>query len=550
MIPEINLNNFIEIDINSMILTVAEIVAIILIFVGIRFFLGKAYKQLIKVPSLKNKQKDIEAIYQNILILLTISCLILCFLVTGINGWLIFYQGENLIEYQISLVQSISLDYFIGIGIRLIKILGILILTKWSIPYINKLITWLKERTKTFDVITANDAGIEKIFEFLKGNFNNLVWLLYFTISAQIMLFPKVIIEYLYISLQIYIIIIIGLLFTKTNTIIIDTFDALSKKYSDQRNILRIYDRLSQLIPLAKRCFEYIVYTATATLVFKQVDVIAYLVPYGTRFIGVIGIIFMSRVVQEIGQLLLEQILLRQADIDDLSQQRRKTFFPLFKSCIRYLIYFCTGIVILYTVGIDPTPILAGVGIIGFAVGIGAQSLVEDIVAGFFILFENYYLVGDFVEINGMRGVVTGIELRTTRINHRDKNRIIHNRDVKDIVNYPSFGNAVVMIKIPYQVKINQVHKIIEKVGNKLLEDYPKDIIQPTTIDGIEEFSDHQILIEVVTKVKPGKHLMIQKLSGLMIKEAFEEENIDLTVVNHVTLTNHQPIPIFLKGVE
>ena len=469
---------------------------------------------------------------------------------TGINGWLIFYQGENLIEYQISLVQSISLDYFIGIGIRLIKILGILILTKWSIPYINKLITWLKERTKNFDVITANDAGIEKIFEFLKGNFNNLVWLLYFTISAQIMLFPKVIIEYLYISLQIYIIIIIGLLFTKTNTIIIDTFDALSKKYSDQRNILRIYDRLSQLIPLAKRCFEYIVYTATATLAFKQVDVIAYLVPYGTRFIGVIGIIFMSRVVQEIGQLLLEQILLRQADIDDLSQQRRKTFFPLFKSCIKYLIYFCTGIVILYTVCIDPTPILAGVGIIGFAVGIGAQSLVEDIVAGFFILFENYYLVGDFVEINGIHGVVTGIELRTTRINYGDKNRIIHNRDVKDIVNYPSFGNAVVMVKIPYQVKINQVHKIIEKVGNKLLEDYPKDIIKPTTIDGIEEFSDHQILIEVVTKVKPGKHLMIQKLSGLMIKEAFEEENIDLTVVNHVTLTNNQPIPIFLKGVE
>ena len=145
---------------------------------------------------------------------------------------------------------------------------------------------------------------------------------------------------------------------------------------------------------------------------------------------------------------------------------------------------------------------------------------------------------------------MTGIELRTTRINYGDKNRIIHNRDVKDIVNYPSFGNAVVMVKIPYQVKINQVHKIIEKVGNKLLEDYPKDIIQPTTIDGIEEFSDHQILIEVVTKVKPGKHLMIQKVSGLMIKEAFEEENIDLTVVNHVTLTNHQPIPIFLKGVE
>lgn len=74
------------------------------------------------------------------------------------------------------------MDYFIGIGIRFIKILGILILIKWSILYINKLIIWLKEWIKNFDVIIVNDAGIEKIFEFFKGNFNNFVWLLYFII--------------------------------------------------------------------------------------------------------------------------------------------------------------------------------------------------------------------------------------------------------------------------------------------------------------------------------------------------------------------------------
>ncbi|MCL2934063.1 MAG: mechanosensitive ion channel family protein [Trichodesmium sp. MAG_R03] len=536
-------------DIKSIILTVAEIVFIICFFWAIRFFFSKAYKQLIKAPYVKKNQKDVEGIYQNIQILSTIICLILCLLLLGINGWLI-YQGTNLIEYHTSLIQNISWDYFIDIGIRVIKILGILILIKWSIPYINKSITWLKEWTKKFEKITSNDASIEVLFEFFKSNFNKIVWLLFITISAQIMLLPAVIIKYLYISLQIYMIIIVGLLLIKANTTIIDTFDALSKKYSDKRNILRIYDRLSKLIPLAKRCFEYKIYVATATLAFQQVDVIAYLVPYGTKFIKVIGIILISRIVQEIGQLILEQVLLDKGDTDDVSQQRRKTFFPLFKSCIKYLIYFGTGIVILYAIGIDPTPILAGVGIIGFAVGIGAQSLVEDIVAGFFILFENYYLVGDFVEINGIHGIVTGIELRTTRIKHEDKNYIIHNRDVKDIVSYPSFGNAVIMLKIPYQVKMSQVHEIIEKVGNKLIEKYSTDIIEPTMVEGIEEFSDHQILIEIVTQVKSGKHLMIQKVLGLMIKQAFEEENIELTAVNHVTLSNDKPIPIFIKPIK
>ncbi|NEP07445.1 MAG: mechanosensitive ion channel family protein [Okeania sp. SIO4D6] len=338
-----------------------------------------------------------------------------------------------------------------------------------------------------------------------------------------------------------------GLLFTKANTTVIETLDAVSKKYSDQRNIVRIYNRLRKLIPLAKRCLEYAIYITTATLVVQKVDFIASLAPYGLLSLQIIGIIFMSRVVQEIGQLLLEEVLLRESDTDDLSKQRRETFLPLFQSCTKYLIYFGTGIAILYTIKIDPTPILAGVGILGLTIGMGAQSLVEDIVAGFFILFENYYLVGDFVEINGVSGFVTGIELRTTRINYEDKNYIIHNRDVKDIVNHSSYSNAVVMLKIPYQVKMSQVNEIIEKVGKKLLENYSEDIIEPTIIEGVEEFSDNQILIEVVTQVKPGKHLIIQKVLGIMIKEAFEEANIELRVVNHITLSNDQPIPIFLK---
>lgn len=541
-----NMNMNMNMNISNIIVIGTEIGFIILIFVGINFFISRIYKQLIKVSSIKDKKKDVQVIYQNINILLIFSCLILCLLVAGLNGWLI-YQGENLIEYKRSLIQNISFDFLREIGIKVIKILGLLILTKWSIPYLDKFIKWLRERTKNADTLTANDASIESLFEIFQSNFNNMIWLLYVTVSAQILELPAVIIKYLYVSLRVYMIIIAGLLLVKGNTTIIDTFDALSKKYSSQRNILRIYNRFSQLIPLAKRCIEYAIYITTATLVFQQVDFIASLAPYGPLFLQIIGIIFMSRVVQEIGQLLLEKILLNADDTDDLSRQRRQTFFPLFQSCIKYLIYFGTAIAILYTIKIDPTPILAGVGILGLTIGMGAQSLIEDIVAGFFILFENYYLVGDFVEINGVHGFVTAIELRTTRINYEDKNHIIHNRDVKDIVNHSSYSNAVVMLKIPYQVKINQVYEIVEKVGSKLLEDYPKDIIEPTIIEGIEEFSDNHILIEVVTQVKTGKHLTIQKVLGIMIKQAFEEANIEIPVVSHVILSNEKSIPIFFK---
>ncbi|NES63897.1 MAG: mechanosensitive ion channel family protein [Okeania sp. SIO2D1] len=80
-----------------------------------------------------------------------------------------------------------------------------------------------------------------------------------------------------------------------------------------------------------------------------------------------------------------------------------------------------------------------------------------------------------------------------------------------------------------------------------MLENYSEDIIEPTTIEGVEEFAENHILIEIVTEVKPGKHFTIQKVLGIMIKEAFEDANIELRVVNHVTLSDDKPIPIFLK---
>ncbi|NNF67404.1 MAG: mechanosensitive ion channel, partial [Gammaproteobacteria bacterium] len=87
----------------------------------------------------------------------------------------------------------------------------------------------------------------------------------------------------------------------------------------------------------------------------------------------------------------MEESLLKKEGMTHHERQRRSTMVPLFRSIVTYLIYFAAGILILKELGIDPTPILAGAGIVGLAVGLGAQNLINDMVCGFFILFEEHF---------------------------------------------------------------------------------------------------------------------------------------------------------------
>jgi small conductance mechanosensitive channel len=191
---------------------------------------------------------------------------------------------------------------------------------------------------------------------------------------------------------------------------------------------------------------------------------------------------------------------------------------PLFRSLLQYLIYFTVGVSILYTLDINPTPILAGAGIVGIAIGLGAQALINDIVSGFFILFENYYLVGDYVEAGKaeekvVEGVVEAIELRTTRIRHPNGQlQIIRNGEMGSITNYSKqYIFAVVEVAVPYNSELVHVYQVIESVGQQLKTDYP-DVLEPTQIDGVESLGESNLLLRTLTKVKPGKHLQIQRI--------------------------------------
>ncbi|MEQ8960170.1 MAG: mechanosensitive ion channel family protein, partial [Coleofasciculus sp. C2-GNP5-27] len=358
---------------------------------------------------------------------------------------------------------------------------------------------WLKVaciRAKQFEQLTANDESIDNFFRFLKTTVTTSTWLLSVTWCTEFLQFPEVVPEYLYILFKIYAIIAVGLLIFKATAAIIDSLEALSHKYSSHDNLLRFYERLRHLIPFFKRCLEYVIYVCMATLVIQQVELIAQLANYGPIIVKIIAIIFMSRVFVEVAYLVVEEGLLKNKTLSDVQRQRRLTLIPLIQSFLKYSIYFGAGIGILNTLDIDPTPILAAAGIAGLAVSLGAQNLINDIVCGFFVLFENYYLVGDYISTGNAEGIVESIELRTTRIRHPNgQQQILRNGDIKDIVNYSKqYIYAVVEVGVAYESNLDHVYGVIEEVGQQL-QQYDLNVLEPTRVDGLQTFGESDLLI-------------------------------------------------------
>lgn len=515
----------------NVITIIAEIILIIILFFLLNWIFKKLCKNiLLKIPFLKNNESNVTVFRRNFR---TLSILLACLsslIIIGINGFLI-YRGENVKDYSLELIRQIPPDFWTKLGWGIVKSLGAIISTRIILLTCNYLLDKTSAYAQNFDQISANDESIALFFQTLKKNINNITWIAVLILCAQLLILPAIVTQYLFILLKIYVIITIGLLIFKTVAVIVDSLDALSVKYSSQDNFLRLYEQLRYLIPFLKRCLEYAIYVIMATLVLQQISLIANLAQWGKVGIKLIGIFLASRIFISVVYVLVDELLLKAENLTDTQRKRRQTIMPLIKSTAKYLIYFGAGIAVLDTIGVDPTPILAGAGIVGLAVGLGAQNLINDIVSGFFILFENYYLVGDYIETNEASGYVEAIELRTTRIRHYyGQVYIVRNGDITSITNYSKeFVYAVVDIGVDYDSNLDHVYEIIETIGRqfKAENDF---VLETTQVQGVEEFGDIRLSIHTTTKVKPGQHLPVERSLRKLFKEAFDREGIYIPI--------------------
>jgi small conductance mechanosensitive channel len=289
----------------------------------------------------------------------------------------------------------------------------------------------------------------------------------------------------------------------------------------------RYWERITRLLPFGERCFDAAVYVYAAWLVVKLLH---FTVPalagtrLGERLVICIGIFFCTRVVIELLHVLLHEAFGLYGEHRPLNQKGR-TLVPLLHSIGQYVLYFGSAVAMLGVLGVNTAPILAGAGILGLAVGLGAQTLVTDLVSGFFILFENQFLVGDFVQINDAHGVVEEVAMRTTQI--RDANGkvyIIPNGQIKSVISYSKgHVNAVVDYKVPAGSDLEGVFRAMMEAGEHLRQ-ARSEVLAATEIHGIVDLGASDMTVRAVTKVEPGTHGVMQNEYRRLLKRAIDRQ--------------------------
>jgi small conductance mechanosensitive channel len=214
------------------------------------------------------------------------------------------------------------------------------------------------------------------------------------------------------------------------------------------------------------------------------------------------------------------------------ASKRINTLLNILKGIGKILIWSIFLMILLKKFNIDVGPILAGAGILGLAVGFGAQELVRDIISGFFILLENQVRAGDVAIINGTGGLVEKIEMRTMTL--RDFSGVVHvfqNGKINTLANMTKEWSAIVFdIGVAYKENIDQVIKIMQQVGETMIneEDYKEVIREPLEIFGLDKFGDSAIVIKARLKTTPGEQWRLGREYRKRLKVAFDKEGIEI----------------------
>ena len=215
-----------------------------------------------------------------------------------------------------------------------------------------------------------------------------------------------------------------------------------------------------------------------------------------------------------------------------LANARAQTMMPLIRNVLFVAIFIIALIVALANMGMNVTPLLAGAGVIGLAIGFGAQSLVADLITGLFIIIEDSLAIDDYVDVGGHLGTVEGLTIRTVRL--RDIDGIVHTipfSEIKSIKNYSrEFGYAIFRVAIPYNMEIDDAIKLMREVGQKMRTDplQRRNIWSPLEIQGVESFESGSAILRARFKTAPIKQWEVSRAFNLSLKRHLDEAGLDL----------------------
>jgi small conductance mechanosensitive channel len=366
---------------------------------------------------------------------------------------------------------------------------------------------------------------LAKAFAGLDRAVLNLGWLLGAVVACRQLQVPAGITDPLAVFVRIYIVVVIGIAAIRSAGAVVGLLDRLAERYVRQRDWERYYDQLHTLLPTFRTCLEYALWIAVIALALNQVSWLQRVSAWGPLLIEGVAIFFVGQVLIQLGYLEIGHRMLPRDGLEESERRRRATMVPLVRSTFMYVAYFITAVLILGALGFNPMPFLAGAGILGLVIGFGAQSMINDVVSGFFILFENIYLVGDIIECGSARGMVEAIEFRTTKIRDADgRLHIVRNGDMKLVVNYSKdYGVAAVALEVGYDADLRAVFSCLRQVGRQVKSELDA-VVGDAEVQGITAFGPSSMTIRVSTRVKPGYHDTVAAAMRLLIKESFDTD--------------------------
>jgi small-conductance mechanosensitive channel len=218
------------------------------------------------------------------------------------------------------------------------------------------------------------------------------------------------------------------------------------------------------------------------------------------------------------------------SDAGGLGGTRVETILPIIRIFIQITLITMAVMLSLSALGVNIGPLIAGAGVIGLAIGFGAQTLVRDIVSGLFYLIDDAFRIGEYVAIDQTRGTVERISIRSFQLRHH--NGPVHTipyGEIKTLTNYSrDWAIMKFELRIPYETDIETVRKIIKRVGQEMMEDpvYGINMLEPMKSQGVNRMDDSALIIRCKFTAVPGQQFLIRREAFTLIQKAFEEKGI------------------------
>ena len=250
----------------------------------------------------------------------------------------------------------------------------------------------------------------------------------------------------------------------------------------------------------------------------------------GIIILKVFFIILLAGIVVKIDKIVIQKLFeVRMKAPLRYSERRQNTLLKLLQNGLAYIVYFAAILAVLSALTIDVTGLLAGAGVLGLAIGFGAQNLVRDVITGFFIIFEDQFSVGDYVRIGAAEGTVEEIGLRTTKLSGLNGEiHIFPNGTIVEVVNF-SLNNsiAIVDVSVAYETDIPKVEELIREFLMELPDKYEQLVKLPQLL-GVQNLAASEVVMRITAETMPMQHFAIARIIRRDLKIFMDEHGIEI----------------------